>query len=798
MGYNIRKVGVIGSGTMGSGIASLIAGVGIPVVLLDIVAKGTVLGDPSAQRNALVLDNLNKLKKSRIPAIFADSDLARIAVGNLEDDLELLRSCDWIVEVVVEHLDVKQNLMARLEQVLKPGAIVSSNTSGLSIGAIAIGQREDFQRHFLGTHFFNPPRHLKLLEITPTALTDPDVIHAMVDFGTRVLGKGVVICKDTPNFIANRFISMVGGFATAYAIDHNYTVEEVDNLTGPLIGHPKSGTFRLSDIVGNDISVHVAQNLYPEIPNDESREILKHEGAARVYDFLLTNNYLGDKTGQGFFKKVEQNGQREFWPLDLNTLEYVPPQKVRFESVGKVRKIEDTGQRIKALTYETDRAAQYVWHLHAFYLAYASRHLGEIADNIVSIDNANRWGFAHELGPFEIWDALGVADTVSRIEDDGYPVASWVYAMLDTGCSTFYQRDSMGAVIGYYDPQRKGYVSIMLDKQVIILEHLRATEKEIIRNDGASLFDLGDGICLLEFHTKVNSIDEDILNLTRQVLARLDNDFDGMVIGNQDEQFSAGANIFMVAMAAQSGLFDQLDQVLKNSQDVMQQLRYHPKPVVTAPYGMALGGGAEFAMAGARVVAHAELYIGLVEMGVGLVPASSGCKEMLRRIVNPVMQIPNSDVLPPLQKVFEQIALAKVSSSAMQAREMGFLLPTDRIVMNRDTLLTEAKRTTLELVAGGYTALPTQKVWAAGRDAKAALNVAIYSLVEGHYASEHDGKIAKKLAHILCGGDLSAPGWVDEQYILDLEREAFLSLAGEPKTLERIQHMLTVGKPLRN
>ncbi len=798
MSYNIRKVGVIGSGTMGGGIATLVAGVGLPVVLLDIPAQGTKPGDPFNKRNGLVIENLNKLQKSRIPAIFHPDDLERITIGNLDDNLDLLKDCDWVIEVIVEHLEVKQNLMAKLEGVVKPGAIVSSNTSGLSINAIASGRREDFARHFLGTHFFNPPRHLNLLEVIPGDKTAPDVVSAITEFGTKILGKGVVLCKDTPNFIANRFISIVGNFAIAYAIDHGYTVEEVDNLTGPVIGHPKSGTFRLNDIVGNDVAVHVARNLYPAIPNDESREILCHEGTTRVFDFLLKNNWLGDKTGQGFYKKVEKDGQREFWPLDLKTLDYVPPQKVRFESVGKVRKIEDTGARIKALISETDRAAQYVWHLHAFYLAYASRRMGEIADDIVSVDNANRWGFAHELGPFEIWDAIGVRESVARMEADGYQVAAWVHEMLDRGIETFYQRDANGIVTGHYDLKQKRYVPRIEDKNVIVLNHLRAVGKEIERNDSASLIDLGDGIGLLEFHSKVNSIDEDILKMARRALERLDSDFDGLVIGNQGEQFSAGANIFMVAMAAQSGLFEQLDQMLRLSQEVCQMFRYNAKPVVTAPFGMALAGGAEFAMSGTRAVAHAELYIGLVEMGVGLIPASGGCKELLRRIVNPVMQVQNADPLPPLQKVFEQIALAKVSGSAMQARDMGYLLPADRIVMNKAHLLAEAKRTALDLIAGGYTPMPRQKIYAAGRDVKAAMQMAVFTLQEGRYASEHDAKIASKLANVLTGGDLSAPAWVDEQYILDLEREAFLSLAGEPKTLERIQYMLTVGKPLRN
>lgn len=798
MAYNIRKVGVIGSGTMGGGIAMLLAGVGLPVTLLDIPAKDTQPGAPAVKRNAIVLDNLNKLKKSRIPAIFHPDDVDRVTVGNLDDDLALLSDADWIVEVVVERLDVKQALMAKLDEVRKQGAIISSNTSGLSINAIAEGRSDDFRKHFLGTHFFNPPRHLKLLEIIPGQETDPALVAFMHEFGERTLGKGVVICKDTPNFIANRFISVAGGFATAYAIDHGYTVEEVDSLTGQIVGRPKSGTFRLSDIVGNDVSVHVSQNLYPAIPNDESREILHHEGTARVYQFLLDNKFLGDKTGQGFFKKVDKDGQREFWPLDLKTLEYVPPTKVRFDSVGKVRKIEDTGARIKALINETDRAAQYVWHVHAFYLAYASRRVGEIADDLVSIDNANKWGFAHELGPFEVWDAIGVRETTARMEADGYQVATWVHEMLAQGCETFYRRHPSGIVTGVYDPAKKAYVPLLADPHVISVKNLRGMNKEVEKNAGASLHDLGDGVALLEFHTKANALDEDVFKMFERAFVRLESDFDALVIGNQGDYFSAGANLFVMAMAIQAGDFAAIEQMIRAGQDLGMRLRYFPKPIVAAPFNMAVGGGCEFTMASQRVVAHAELYIGLVEMGVGVIPAFGGCKEMVRRVVNPVMQVQYAEVLPPLQKVFEQIALAKVSTSAMEARAMGILGPNDRIVMNKDHLIAEAKRTAMDMVASGYTGIPRTKVYAAGKEAKAALTMGVYGLEHGNYATAHEAKIARKLAHILCGGDLSAPTWVDEQYFLDLEREAFLSLTGEAKTLERIQFMLMNNKPLRN
>jgi 3-hydroxyacyl-CoA dehydrogenase len=799
MSYTIRKVGVIGSGTMGGGIATLLAGVGIPVVLLDIAAKDTQAGDPPAKRNAIAIENIERLKKSRIPAIFHPSDLERISIGNLDDDLSRLAECDWVIEVVVEKLPIKQALMEKLEAACKPTAIISTNTSGLSINAIAEARSEAFKRRFLGTHFFNPPRHLKLLEIIPGAHTDPALVRFMARFATDILGKGVVICKDTPNFIANRFISIAGGFGMNYAYDHGYTVEEIDLLTGPLIGRPKSGTFRLADVVGVDVLAYVAQNLYPAIPNDPQREVLRHEGIARVTEFLMQNNFLGDKTGQGFYKKVEQNGQREFWALNLRTLEYEPPQKVRFESVDKHRKTPDTGARIKALIAETDRAGTYLWHLHAFYLSYAAAMLGEIADDIPSIDNANKWGFNHELGPFEIWDAIGVRESAARMKADGYSVPAWVDDMLAAGCETFYQRDSSGAVTGVYNPQRKAYDVVLPDKNIVMLHQLRSAGKVVEENSSAALYDMGDGVCLVEFRTKANALDNDIFALIQRALERMDRgEFDGMVIGNQGEYFSAGANLFIMAMAAQNKQFAEIEQMITGGQQLMQTMRYFHKPIVTAPFGVTVGGGAEITMTGARVVAHAELYIGLVEVGVGLIPAWCGTKEMVKRIITPAMQIQNADPLPPLQKAFEQLALAKTSNSAMEAREMGFLRSVDRIVMDRSRLLAEAKRTVLELLAGGYVPTPPHKLYAAGRDAKAALHMAIYQMHQGKYASDHDAKLARHLAHILCGGDLSAPTWVDEQLFLDLEREAILSLLGEQKTLDRIQHMLATGKPLRN
>ncbi|PJF43953.1 MAG: 3-hydroxyacyl-CoA dehydrogenase [Phototrophicales bacterium] len=799
MAYQIKKAAVIGSGTMGGGIAALLAGVGIPVVLLDIPAPDTTPNDPPAKRNAIVLDNLKKLQKSRPAQFFTASDVERVTTGNIEDDLELLADVDWVIEVIIEKLPIKQDLMAKLESVVKEGTIVTTNTSGLSIAAICEGRSESFKRHFLGTHFFNPPRYLKLLEIIPHPQTDPSLVQFMVDFGTNVLGKGCVICKDTPNFIANRFISIIGSFGINYAIDHGYTVEEVDAITGPLIGHPSTATFRLMDLVGIDVNVYVAQNLYEAIPDDPYRELLKHEGTQRIWDFLMSNKFLGRKTGQGFYKTgKDENGERIFMPLNLQTLEYDMPTKVRFDSVGEARKIEDTGERIKFMINAEDHAGQYLWHLHAMLFSYASQKLGEIADTIVDIDNANKWGFAYELGPFEIWDAVGVADVLPRMEADGYVVPEWVKEMLGSGHPTFYQRDEHGVVVGYYDPTKKGYVPYDRGPKVMVIADLKAHGKTVDQLAGASLVDLGDGVLLLEFHTKANALDQDIMMMAQKALERLQTDFDGLVITNDGQNFSVGANLMLLVMAAMAGEWAQVNEFIKAGQDVMQALRAAPKPVVTAPFNRALGGGAEITMTGAKVVAHVETYIGLVEFGVGLIPAWTGTKELMRRIINPVMEAsPHEDVLPVLQRVFETIATAKVAESAMQARELGFLRPTDRIVMNRDHLLATAKQECINLMPTYQPTLPG-KIWAAGRDAYAALRLGAWSLKEAGYATEYDIFIANKLAYILTGGGLSEPQWVDEQYILDLEREVFMELAQNEKTMARIQHMLERGKPLRN
>ncbi|MBN1177806.1 MAG: enoyl-CoA hydratase/isomerase family protein [Anaerolineae bacterium] len=807
MGYAINKVVVIGAGTMGAAIAAHLANAGIQSTLLDIVpweltpkeeAQGLTLAHPEV-KNRIVREGWERCVKARPNNLFAPDVAERVTLGNLVDDFDAVGEADWIVEAIVERLDIKQPLMARIEAVRKPGSIVSTNTSGIPIAAIAEGRSDDFKAHFLGTHFFNPPRYLKLLELIPHPQTDPAVLDFMAEFSTRTLGKGVVMCKDTPNFIANRFISIVGAYTLNYALDHGYTVEEVDALTGPVIGHPKTATFRLYDLVGMDVMAHVNANLYPAIPDDPHREVLKHAQAGALTETMLASGWLGNKTGQGFYKQVKTEEGRQFWTLDPATLEYQAPAKPRFDSVGKHKDVAHPGERIKRICAEDDRAAQFIWATTAFGINYAASVVPEVSDDILSIDNANKWGFNHELGPFEIWDALGVAESVMRMEAEGMAVTPWVKEMLDAGHTHFYRRAN--GTLEMYDPASKEYVAVEKDPREIVLKDVKADGNRVIaRNPSASLVDIGHGVLCLEVHTKMNALDGDVFQMGQRALEELEKDWVGLVVGNQGEHFGAGANLFMVAMAAQQGEWAQLEGIVKLMQDTLMAFHYSPKPVVSAPFGMVLGGAGEVMMGSSAICAAAESYIGQVEAGVGLVPSGGGCKELLRRIVSPVAKsTPNADTLPFLQRVFEIIAMAKVSASAEEARQWGFLTPCDRIVMNPDHLLHEAKRMVLEMVAAGYRPpVRGKEIWAMGVSGLAALEIMAWSLKEAGYVSEHDVLIANKTAHILCGGRLSQPQWVDPQVILELEREAFMSLLGEQKTIDRIWHMLNTGKPLRN
>ncbi len=806
MAYRIRRAAVLGAGTMGAAIAAHLANAGIPVLLLDIVPRelteeekkrGLTLQDREV-RNRIARQGLERALKARPAAFFTPERAELVEVGNVEDDLPRIAEVDWVIEAVIERLDIKRQVMARVEALRGPHTIVSTNTSGIPLAQIAEGRSPEFQKHFLGTHFFNPPRYLKLVELIPGPGTDPELLKFMHQFLERDLGKRVVPAKDTPNFIANRLFSVHASFTMAYALEHGYTVEEVDALTGPLIGRPKTATFRLNDLVGIDVMDHVGRNLYAAIPHDEMRDWLVHPKLVRILETLLERKWLGNKAGVGFYKKVQEGGKKEYWALDLETLEHRPPQKPRFDSVKEAKGIEDLGERLRFLVAQEDRAGTFVRAVLYNLLSYAALRIPEIADTPLEVDRAIRWGFAHEMGPFEVWDALGVAETVERMEKEGFPVAGWVKEMLAAGHTTFYRREN-GRVTAVYKPEAKEYVPVPEEPRYISIAERKAAGKVLEENAGASLIDLGDGVLLLEFHTKMNALDEDIFRMWERALDRLEaEDWVGMVIGNQGPHFCAGANIFVIAAAAQAKAFDQIDQAVRLMQRVVMRTRYSPKPVVAAPFGMVLGGGAEVAMSAARIVASAETYMGLVEVGVGLIPAGGGIKEMLRRVLNPVMETRNADVLPVLQRLFETIGMAKVSASAEEARKLGFLTAADRIVMNPDALLYEAKVEVLRLAEDGYRPPLKAKIYAAGRDAFAALKVGLFQMVEARQISEHDAKIGEKLAYALCGGDLSQPAWVPEEHILDLEREGFLSLCGEEKTLQRLWHMLQTGKPLRN
>jgi 3-hydroxyacyl-CoA dehydrogenase len=794
MKYQIHKAVVIGSGTMGSAIAAHLANAGVPVTLLDIVPENAPAADKEA-RNKIVKEGWERCLKAKPANLMSAELMTFVKLGNLEDDFGSVAEADWICEAIVENLKIKQELMARIDEVRKPMGFVTTNTSGIPVAAIAEGRSEGFRQHFLGTHFFNPPRYLKLLEIIPTQLTDQKVIDFFSWFGEYRLGKGVVLCKDTPNFIGNRIAFGTGAFAMDFILKNGYTVDEVDALTGPLIGRPKTATFRLIDLVGLDVWDHVARNLAPLIPHDKlGQEYLKAEAPGKLMSTLLERKWLGNKTKIGFYKEVRaEDGRKEFWSLDLNTLEHVPPAKPRFDSVRKAKDVDGLGARLKVLLEADDRAASLIKALTYQGFQYASSIVPEVADTMKPIDDAVRWGFMHEAGPFETWDMLGVKKTVQEMEDSGFPAAHWVSDMQNAGFESFYQYEN-GEKVGVYDVVQGKYVPLHRPQGTILLKQ----QEVVSQNSGASIRDLGDGVACLEFHTKMNALDEDIMNMALEAFDRLESDFEGLVIGNEAENFSAGANLFMMVVGAQQGMWDVLDAAVRKLQDLNMRMRYSPKPIVVAPAGLTLGGGCEITMHASRVVAAAETYIGLVELGAGVIPAGGGTKEMLRRIVNPVMRTENTEPLAVLQRAFLQMGQAKVATSAEEARNMNILIPSDRIVLNRDHLLTQAKREVLHMVSAGYKPPAPEPVFAAGRDALAAIRIGAWMFQAGNYITQYDHHIAGKLAYVMCGGELTRPQWVSEQYILDLEREAILSLFGEERTQARMWNILQTGKPLRN
>ncbi|RMF87868.1 MAG: 3-hydroxyacyl-CoA dehydrogenase/enoyl-CoA hydratase family protein, partial [Nitrospinota bacterium] len=807
MKRHFTQVAVIGAGTMGAAIAAHVANAGIPVLLLDKVpdaltpaeeARGLTLESP-AVRNRIVQEGFERARQRTPPAFMSPEAERLVTLGNIADDLGKIAQADWIIEAIVEQLEPKRTLMAQIEAVRRPDSIVTSNTSGLPIASLAAGRSDDFRRHFFGTHFFNPPRYMRLLEVTPTADSDRELVQAVAHFAETMLGKKVVFCKDTPNFIGNRLQSISGAFVLDYAFTHGYTIAEVDALTGPLIGRPRTAVFRLYDLVGIDVAAQVARNLYDLIPDDEYRHLLRSPAREKVINGLLERGWLGNKSGQGFYKRSrDAEGKRVFLVLNPETFDYETPEKPHFEAVEAVQGIPDLGQRLTALfdpRWQQDRGARFVWAIISFQLTYAAARAQEIAYDLKSIDDAIRWGFNHQLGPFELWDRLGVAPTVKRMEAEGLPVAPWVQEMLEAGYTSFYRVEN-GQKTGYYDWESKSYRDLTPPPRHLSIAPLRTAGKVVQQNESASIYDLDDGVLLLEFHSRLNTIDAPMLQMMRHARSLLEKEgYVGLVIGNEGEHFCAGANILAVATAAQQKRFAEIEEAITALQDLLMAFRYSPKPVVVAVHNRALGGGAEIVMHASRVVAHAESYIGLVETGVGLVPAGGGVKELVRRLISPAMQVQETDPLPLAQRVLETIGQAKVGRSAAESRSLGFLGPQDRIVMQRDHLLFAAKREVLNLVEEDYVPPPPARLYAGGRDLYAALKVGIWLMQQAGYLSEHDALIGEKLAYIIAGGDLSAPQWTDERYFLDLERQAFLDLVGTEKTQARLWHMLQTGEP---
>jgi 3-hydroxyacyl-CoA dehydrogenase len=805
MTYKLNHAIVLGSGTMGSGIAALLANAGVRVTLLDIVpteltpkeAKAGLTLEHAVVRNRIAASGLQSAIKSKPASFHANSVAQSVTTGNMEDDLECVAEADWVIEAIIENLAIKRELMERLDSLRGPNTIVSTNTSGIPIAEIAEGRTEGFRQHFLGTHFFNPPRYLKLLELIPGEDTSKAVLTFIQQIGEVRLGKGVVICKDRPNFIANR-LGAVAGVQTVNAIlEQGLTVKEADAITGEAIGRPKSGTFRLLDLVGIDVWGLVAGNLKEAIPDDPiAQNVLDNPSSKKLIDHLISSGSLGNKSGQGFYKTVRTKGGKEFWELNLDTLEYEPPSKARFESVGKARKLENLADRINVMIAAEDRAGELVRTMTFHSLAYASLMVPEVSDSIYDVDNAMRWGFNSEAGPFQIWDMIGVAHAVELMKSAGLAPAAWIEKFLSAGHSQFYRVHNGREQV--YSPVTAEYTDLDPIPRRLVLADLKAEGKKVAGNASASIVDLGEGIAGLEFHTKMNALDQDLGEMAREILERTDSDFDGIVVGNDAVNFSAGANLFMVVMNAQAGQWDVIETLVKGLQDINMAIRYFHKPIVAAPAGLALGGGAEMIMHASRIVAASELYTGLVEMGAGVIPAGGGVKEMVRRVVNPVMHTQNAAALAFHQRLFQQIGQGEVATSAEEARDLGILSPSDRIVMNRDRLLYEARQEAAHMAAAGYIPPRSEPIYAGGRDTYNALKVGVYLWKESGQISEYEQLLGKKLAHVLSGGQLTSPAWVSEQYMLDLEREAFVSLCGQAKTQERMWNLLNTGKVLRN
>jgi 3-hydroxyacyl-CoA dehydrogenase len=810
-GLQIKSAAVLGAGTMGARIAAHLANAGIHCWLLDIApseltpeekARGLAITDARV-RNRIVRAGLEAAQKARPAAFFTSAAVNRITLGNFEDNLAWCAQADWVIEAVAENLAIKRSLLQRLSAHRHPGTIITTNTSGLPIHQIAQGFDDDFQRHWAGTHFFNPPRYLKLVELIPGPGTSAEVLDALADFCDRRLGKGVVRAKDTPNFIANR----IGTFSMLTSLSlmsrFGMSVEEVDACTGPAIGWPKSATFRTADIVGLDVLSNVVRNIYENAPQDESRELYR---VPSLVEEMTRRGWLGEKSGRGFYQRMKKGAESEILALDPGAMEYRPRQKARFGSLEMARTIEDSRARLQSILAPViagqpgDKAQQFLWELISQTCLYAARRVPEIADSIVDIDRAMRWGFAWDLGPFEICDALGIEAVTRRWTADGRDLPPLFARLLSSGRKSLYE--SAAGELSAFDPGAATAVKVTESPGVVILKSLKERSKEVARNSGASLVDLGDGVLCCEFHSKMNAIGDDITAMMQTGLKRLNADFDALVVANQAPNFSVGANLMLLLVAAQEQEWDDIHDAVRRFQSANLALKHAAKPVVVAPQGMALGGGCEICLHGARIQAAAEAYMGLVETGVGLIPAGGGSKEMIIRANEHAAGAESIDLFHAFKPAFEALAMAKVSTSAEDARGLGFLRPADFISMNGDRLVADAKAAALALVREDYRpglAPPSEpSIRVLGEELIAGAKLAIHMMLRGEYISEYDAHVARKLAHVLAGGALTESQLVSEQYLLDLEREAFVSLCGERKTQERIAHTLKTGKPLQN
>jgi len=801
MKRSINKVAVLGSGIMGSRIACHFANIGVEVLLLDIApkeltqeeqAKGLTL-DKRAVKNRIVDMALQTAVKTNPSPVYSKKVLNKIKTGNFDDDMSKIAGFDWVIEVVIENLDIKKKVFQQVEQFRKPGTLITSNTSGIPIHLMAEGRSEDFRAHFCGTHFFNPPRYLKLLEVIPTPYTNPEIVDFLMHYGDKFLGKTTVLCKDTPAFIANR-VGVYSIMALLHLVEKlDLTVEEVDKFTGPALGRPKSATFRTSDVVGLDTMIKVAKGLYDNCPDDKAHELFKLPDYVKKME---ENKWLGDKTKQGFYKKTKTaDGKTEILALDLKTLEYKPQQKVKSATLEMTKPVENLRERMKIFAKGKDKAGELFRHSSFGLFEYVSDRIPEISDELYRIDDAMRAGFGWELGPFELWDAVGVKEAIDGMEQYGNKAAAWVHEMLDAGHTSFYKVE--GGIRKYYDIPTKSYKALPGTDEFIILDNIR-DNKTLWKNSGVSIIDLGDGILNVEFHTKMNTIGGDVISGINKAIDMSEKDYRGLVIGNDGTNFSAGANVGMIFMMAVEQEWDELNMAIRMFQNTSMRIRYSSIPVVVAPHNLTLGGGCEFSLHADHVQLSAETYMGLVEFGVGVIPGGGGTKEFALRASDEYKD--DQIVQNALKDRFLTIGMAKVSTSGYEAYELGYLQKDKfSISMNRNRLLADAKAKAIELADAGYTK-PVQRtdIKVLGKQGLGIVYAGANSMYAGHFISEHDKKISEKLGYVMCGGDLSSPTEVSEQYLLDLEREAFLSLAGERKSLERIQSIITKGKPLRN